>query len=309
MSIVTSPIDLSLLPVPDALENLDFETVYDSRVEQFIQLWPRDIQQQVRETLQLESEPITLLLQENAYRELIIRQRINETVRRVLLAFARGSDLDHIGARYYVYRLVVQQADPSASPPKPLIMESDEAFLERIQDAYEGLSVAGPRGAYVFHARSADGRVLDAVSISPEPCDVVVAVLSAEGDGTASEELLEVVRRALNDDEVRPIADRLTVQSSEIIPFEVRARLHMNTDGPGRLQALQLATENVQKFVGRRRRQGWSVWLSKLDALMHVEGVERVEILSPATDVELTPLQSARCISIDITDADGTVLL
>lgn len=308
MAIVSSPIDLSRLPVPEALEQISFEDVFRARANHFVSLWPADVQDQVSQTLELESEPVTLVLQENAYREILIRQRVNETVRRVLLAFARGSDLDHIGARYYVKRLVVQEADPTASPAKPLIMESDDAYLERIQDAYEGLSVAGPRGAYVFHARSADGQVLDAVAISPEPCDVVVAVLSSEGDGTANQQLLDVVEKALNDEEVRPVADRVTVVSSDVVPFAVRARLHMSTDGPGRLQALSLAIKNVKDFTTRRRRQGWSVWLSKLDSLMHVEGVERVEILEPAIDLELSPLQSAWCTAVDIVDAEGTVL-
>src|SRR5690606_18594451 len=148
MSIVTSPIDLSLLPVPDALEVVNFEQIYAARKQRLVDLFPADVQEEVYETLALESEPMSKLLQENSYREMVIRQRVSECVRRVLLAVARGSDLDHIGARYYVKRLVVQEADPNATPPLPQIMEGDDAFLERIQDAFEGLSVAGPRGAY-----------------------------------------------------------------------------------------------------------------------------------------------------------------
>jgi phage-related baseplate assembly protein len=305
MSIVTSPIDLSLLPTPDAIEAIDFETIYASRKQKLVDLFPASVQQDVYDTLALESEPMSIVLQENSYREIVIRQRINECVRRVLLAFAKGADLDHIGARYYVKRLVVQQADPNASPPLPLIMESDDSLLERIQDAYEGLSTAGPRGAYIFHTRSADGRVLDATAVSPDPCDVVISVLSAEGDGTASEELLDIVRAALNDEEVRPLGDRVTVQSSVIVDYSVRAKLHMKTSGPGCEQAIALATARVTEFVGRRQRQGWSVWLDKLDSLLHVEGVERVEIEEPAAHIVLDESQAARCIAVDVTDADA----
>lgn len=303
MGLVSSPIDISQLPAPDALEILDFEAIYDERKNKLIDLFPESVQQEVRETLKLESEPMTKLVQENSYRELVIRQRINECVRRVLLAFAKGSDLDHIGARYFVKRLVVQPANPSSIPPEPEILESDDAFLERIQDAYEGLSVAGPRGAYIFHTRSADGRVMDAQAFSPEPCDVVVSVLSYEDDGTASEDLLNVVRKALNDEEIRPLGDRVTVQSSIIVTYRVEAVLHMKSYGPGNELSLTQAIENITNFVNRRNRQGWSVWVDKLDALMHVEGVEHVERIEPATNVLLDETEAARCTDIQITIA------
>lgn len=306
MSIVSSPIDLSLLPEPDALEVVDFETIYAARKTKLVSLFPQDVQDQVYQTLALESEPMSKLLQENAYRETVIRQRINESVRRVLLAFAKGADLEHIGARYYVKRLVVQTADPTANPPRLLIMESDESLLERIQDAYEGLSTAGPRGAYIFHARSADGRVMDVTAISPAPCDVELYVLSSEDDGTASSELLETVATAVNDDDVRPLGDRVTVLSSEIVDYAIKVRLHLKSSGPGRDQSIMEAERRVTEFAHQRKRQGRSVWLDKLDSLLHVEGVERVEIDEPMAHIELGPDQAARCVSIEVLDADAS---
>ncbi|STM65051.1 Baseplate assembly protein GpJ [Escherichia coli] len=74
-----------------------------------------------------------------------------------------------------------------------------------------------------FHARSADGRVADASATSPAPAEVVLTVLSREGDGTAEKDLLDVVEKALNSENVRPVADRLTVRSAEIIPYRVEA--------------------------------------------------------------------------------------
>jgi len=304
MGLISSPIALAQLPRPDAIETLDFEAIYAQRKNKLIDLFAPEVQDEVRQTLKLESEPMAKLLQENAYRELIIRQRINECVRRVLLAFARGADLDHIGARYNVKRLVVQAADPNAVPPVLEIKESDDAFLERIQDAYEGLSVAGPRGAYIFHARSADGRVMDAQAFSPAPCEVTVAILSHEGNGTASPGLLNVVRAALNDEHVRPLGDRVTVQSAQIVDYTVKAVLHLSSYGPGSGLVLQTAIAQVSQFVHRRQRQGWSVWVDKLDALMHVAGVEHVERIHPAQDMVLELTQAARCTAIDITLAE-----
>lgn len=82
-------------------------------------------------------------------------------------------------------RLTVTPADNDAVPPVAAVMESDEALRLRVPAAFEGLSVAGPTAAYEFHARSADGRVADASATSPAPAEVVLTVLSREGDGTA----------------------------------------------------------------------------------------------------------------------------
>ncbi|EAV3155045.1 baseplate assembly protein, partial [Salmonella enterica] len=181
-----------------------------------ISLYPEDQQEAVARTLALESEPIVKLLQENAYREVIWRQRVNEAARAVMLAYAIDSDLDNIGGNFSVERLVVTPADDTTIPPTPAEMELDADYRLRIQQAFEGLSVAGPVGAYQYHGRSADGRVGDISVISPSPACVTISVLSRENNGVASEELLAIVRNALNAEDVRPVADRVTVQSAEI---------------------------------------------------------------------------------------------
>lgn len=82
------------------------------------------------------------------------------------------------------------------------------AYRLCIQQAFEGLSTTGSTGSYQFHGRSADGRVADISVISPESECVTVSVLSRENNGVASYELLDIVRDALNDVDVRPVADR-----------------------------------------------------------------------------------------------------
>ncbi|CNF68554.1 baseplate assembly protein J [Yersinia enterocolitica] len=202
-------IDLSLLPPPFVVEELDYETLLAERKATLISLYPEEQRAAVARTLSLESEPLVKLLQENAYREVILRQRVNDAARAVMVAYAVGSDLDQLGANNNVERLVIIPADPTAIPPIESVMESDSDFRVRIPQAFEGLSVAGPTGAYEYHAKSADGRVADASAISPTPACVTVTVLSREGNGEASNELLAVVEAALNDENTRPVADRV----------------------------------------------------------------------------------------------------
>lgn len=154
-------VDLSLLAAPDVVDELDYETILAERKATLVSLYPEEQQEAVARTLTLESEPIVKLLQENAYREVIWRQRVNESARAVMLAYAAGNDLDNIGANFSVGRLVITPAEESTLPPTPAVMESDTDYRLRIQQAFEGMSVAGSGGAYQFHGRSADGRVAD----------------------------------------------------------------------------------------------------------------------------------------------------
>src|SRR5690606_5214172 len=86
-------VDLSQLAAPDVVETLDYETILTERKATLVSLYPADQQEAVARTLALESEPIVKLLQENAYREVIWRQRVNEAARAVMLAYAAGADL------------------------------------------------------------------------------------------------------------------------------------------------------------------------------------------------------------------------
>lgn len=298
-------IDLSQLPAPDVVEALDYERILETRKARYLALFAQEDRDAVAKALALESEPLVITLQENAEREVILRQRINDAARSVLLAFARGTDLEHIAAEYGVSRLVVRPADPAAVPPVEAIYEGDDELRERAQLAWEGLSTAGPRDGYIFHALSADGQVADATATSPEPCDIVVCVLSHEGDGTASPELLAKVGAKLNDEDIRPMGDRVTLQSSSIITYSVRAVLHMKGEGPGRSVALEAATRACRAYVNRPRRAGVSVWQSAINAALHVEGVAHLELIEPAADMVLDPTQAATCVAVEVTIAPG----
>src|SRR5471032_2389355 len=115
-------IDLSQLPAPDVVEQLDYESLFEERKSTLISLYPVEQQEAIRRTLSFESEPLVKLLQENAYREVILRQRVNEAARAVMVAYATGSDLDQLAANTNVGRLVLQPADQTTIPPTDAVM-------------------------------------------------------------------------------------------------------------------------------------------------------------------------------------------
>jgi len=293
-------IDLSQLPAPDVVEALDYERILDERKTTLVSLFPADQQEAITRTLALESEPLTKFLEENAYREVVWRQRVNEAARAVMLAYATRSDLDAVAANSNTARLVIVPADESTFPPTPAVMESDTDLRLRAQQAFEGLSVAGPVGAYEYHGRSADGRVADISAVSPSPACVTISVLSREGDGTASPELLAIIDKALNAEDVRPVGDRVTVQSAKIVPYQIDATLFLYP-GPESEPIRQAAEQKLKAYITAQRRLGRDIRLSAIYAALHVEGVQRVVLNAPQKDIVLDQSQASWCTAWKIT--------
>lgn len=292
-------IDLSQLPAPDVIESLDVEVIFSERKAALIAAMPEDLREAIARTLELESDPLTKLLQENAYRELLLRQRVNEAALASMVAFATGADLDQLAANNNVKRLVLSPGDDNAIPPIPPVYESDSDFRVRIPGAFEGLSVAGPVGSYEYHARSADGRIADASVISPAPAYVTVTILSREGDGTAPADLVEKVTTALNDEDVRPVADRVTVQSAKIVNYDIDAVIYCYPS-PEYEPITAAAEAQLKRYVTEQHRLGRDIVLSAIYAALHVQGVQRVEIKKPVADIKLDKTQASYCTNMNV---------
>ncbi|MEY0512947.1 baseplate J/gp47 family protein [Providencia manganoxydans] len=292
-------IDLSQLPAPDVIESLDVEVIFSERKAALIAAMPEDLREAIARTLELESDPLTKLLQENAYRELLLRQRVNDAALASMVAFATGADLDQLAANNNVKRLILSPGDDNAIPPIPPVYESDSDFRVRIPGAFEGLSVAGPVGSYEYHARSADGRIADASVISPAPAYVTVTILSREGDGTAPADLVEKVTTALNDEDVRPVADRVTVQSAKIVNYDIDAVIYCYPS-PEYEPITAAAEAQLKRYVTEQHRLGRDIVLSAIYAALHVQGVQRVEIKKPVADIKLDKTQASYCSNISV---------
>ncbi|WP_257757093.1 baseplate J/gp47 family protein [Burkholderia glumae] len=293
----TTPIDLSQLPAPDIVEELDYETILAEKKARLVSLYPKEQQDEIAATLELESEPMVKLLQEGAYEKMLLLALMNEKARGILLAYAKRSTLEHIGALFDVDRLLISPGDPDQGINP--VYEDDDSLRERIQLAPRGFSVAGPDDAYVFHARAADGRVKAATAYSPSPCVMIVTVLSREGDGTASQELIDIVKKAL--EKKRPQADEVIVQSAKIVPYAIRATLRF-FNGPDRAVALAEAKKKTLQFAESMHRPGSEVTKDGLYASMRVAGVQKVLLDTPAEGVPIAIDQAPYCTGIELTD-------
>ncbi|EGW22164.1 baseplate assembly protein [Methylobacter tundripaludum] len=313
-------IDLSQIPAPNIVEALSFETIF---AEMLADLQSRDN----TFTALLESDPAYKVLEVAAYRELVLRQRVNDAARGVMLATARRTDLDQIGANYNVERLLITPADPTAIPPVAAVFEQDEPFKRRIQLAFEGLTTAGSEGSYIFHGLSASGDVADiavdsvefhlnesgavvidygANLLTPEPGMVAITVLSRIGNGAADAPLLSLVDTALRADKVRPLTDRLTVRSVEVIGYTADATLYFY-DGPSSATALQAAAGALDIYIAAAHKIGEDITLAGIYAALKQPGVQNVILASPVADIVIGNYQVGYCTGVTLTNGGVNV--
>lgn len=291
--------DLSKIPPPEVVKQLDYEAILAARKERFINEYPSEEQEYWRTVLALESEPVTKLLEECAYAELLFRQELNESAQSLMLAYAKGADLDQIAANYDIERLVIQAADDAVNPPKEEILESDEALRRRVQEAFEVLSTAGPEAAYINLARRADGSIKDVSAVSPSPAHVVVTVLGHAETGVVEKVVLDKVSEAVNAKNRRPVADRVEVKAAEVLEYRVEATLKMYAT-PDYVPILTKAEAALKKAVEENFLIGRDVSLSMIYKALRVEGVQDVAIAQPVANIAVSPTQAARCVGITV---------
>lgn len=290
-------VDLSQLPFPDAVEVIDFETILAEMLLDF------QARMEVFEpgfTALIESDPAYKILEVAAYREVLLRQRVNEAIKAVCLAYAIDNDQDNIAARYNVERLLLDPGDPDAVPPVEPTYESNEDFRRRIQLSFEGFSVAGPEAAYKFHGISADADVLDISVQRPDPGDILITVLSRVDDGVASSELLDAVEAKLSDETIRPLNDTVIVQGADIETYTVVAELEL-LSGPDPDVVLAAAQAKLDEYTANAFRLGVDIVRSSIFAALHQPGVYRVNLTTPAADIPITPSQAPRCTGTTLT--------
>ncbi|WP_054209313.1 baseplate assembly protein [Bosea vaviloviae] len=226
-----TPIDLSLYPISDVVEALDFESYLARDRADFTTRWEArrllNPSLPAADTLLLESEPSAINLQVGAGRELLLRGHVNDRIRALTLAGALGRALDHIGITYYrTPRRVITPATETV----PAVLEDDETYRHRLAIAPESWSTAGPVGAYLFWALSASGDVLDVAAYSEDEGVTLaprIRVVLYARPGADEALLIATVRQALSRVDIRPMGDLVTVEIATVLPFDMTVILRL----------------------------------------------------------------------------------
>jgi phage-related baseplate assembly protein len=276
-------IDLSGLAPPDIIETLDYEAIVTAMRDDLVERFPL-----IAGVIDLEGEPARKLIQAFAYRELRLRARVNDAARAVLLASSYGTNLDHLGALFATAR---QEG------------ENDDRFRRRIQLASEAFSVAGPEGAYQYHALTVAPWARDVSAVSHRPGVVVVVTVLKEGaDPMPTLAEREAIRLHLRDEAIRPLTDVVEVMPPAIRRTRIVAKLTLYP-GPDGEMVRQRALTAVTSWVEKNRMLGMNLRRSALYAALHQEGVHSVDLISPGEDLILDVTEVYAVDAIEVTVA------
>ena len=268
--------DLVSLPAPAVIEPLSFETIFSELQTEFQSRYPDY-------SALLASDPTVKLLEVAAYREVLLRNRINEAAKASLLAFATGSDLDHLADFYGVTRLTD---------------ETDEALRLRTRQRIIGFANAGGAAHYRYWALSASPEVADVEVDSPEPGRVRVSVLAKGEEQTVSNAVLDAVRAVVLRDDIRVLTDTIEVVPAELIPVMVHARLWLYPDAP--METLTSIQAVFAFTLAACAGLGWDLTRSWIVGQLQRAGVHKVDLVSPATDIRVAANQAVRLLSLNL---------
>lgn len=277
---MTTLSDLASLPTPAVIETLSFETIFSELQAEFQSRYPDY-------SALLASDPAVKLLEVAAYREVLLRNRINAAAKASLLAFATGSDLGHLAAFYGVTRL---------------LNENDEALRLRTRQRIIGFSNAGGAAHYRYWALSASPEVADVEVDSPEPGRVRISVLAKEGDHadgvTVPDAVLDAVRAVVLRDDIRVLTDTVEVVPAELIPVTVAARVWLYHDTP--MAAFEAIDARFKDALAAQSGLGWDLTPSWVIGELQRPGVHKVELLSPTVDIRANANQAVRLMHLNL---------
>lgn len=287
-------LDLSRFPAPLAIPGIDYEVILRERKLRFVALLKQSGIDYDVEGLETDTGIITQ--QADAYRELLMLAAVNDAVRAGMVAFAVGADLDHLAAFYRLTRRVIAPAAGAT----PAVMESDDELRRRTLLAPEAFATAGTHGGYVFHALTADVRVINADVWTPAPGEVRVAIQAREGLGAAGSDIVEAVRAHLYRKDIKPLTDVVSVSSVSLHEYAIDVTVYVRP-GPDPLAVKTAAADSLSTMVAARRMPGRDVPVSAVIAAASVGPVDRVAVASPLSDVVMGNGELAVCTGINVT--------
>lgn len=218
-----------------------------------------------------------------AYREMLLRSAINETGKQNLVAFASGVMLDYLGQFFGVTRLAG---------------ESDDNLRERIRLAPETYSTTGSRRAYIYHAMTADERVIDAEAINVDNRVQVYVLTDTE---SVPDELIDKVQKAVNDDKHRPLSDYVTTFPAIAHPYELMVELVVQAD-TNRTELEKQVHSQLDALVHKlRSKLGLFVVPSQIIQAIQHSSIEQIIIKEPSQLISVLPYEYALCTQMNIT--------
>jgi len=179
--------------------------------------------------------------------------------------------------------------------------ETDIQLRARVKLAAASFSVAGPKGAYEFFAKSADPTIVDVKSVTTNPGEVTLYPLCKDGT-LAAQPIKDAILAICGDEKIRPQNDTVLVADPSVIEYQITVQLTTYT---GAINAEVLAQVNAALNDYKQTRLnslGVDIVISQINALCVITGkVYKAVVISPAADIVADESTYTRCTGITVT--------
>ena len=160
--------------------------------------------------------------------------------------------------------------------------ESDENLKERIYSIPGSYSTAGPAGAYIFHTKNVSSEIGDVAVSSPEPCEVVVKFIMADGS-LPSAAMIQKVQDYLDDNDIRPLTDVVTVGAPNTATYNINLTYYIGASDTSAVSTIQADVDAAVSAynIWQTEKIGRDINPSYLIKKIMEAGAKRVVVNSP----------------------------
>ncbi len=159
---------------------------------------------------------------------------------------------------------------------------NDDEYYSLMRAGMDAFSCAGPKGAYIYHAKKVSRHIADVVPIRPSPGCVDIYILMDDGTA-ASDEIKNKVLAECNADDVRPLTDFVSAKDPEEITYDIEIKYFVPSDSLKSSVAIRNDIEAaVAQYVKwQSGKLGRDINPSYLLALLMTTGIKRAELSNP----------------------------
>ena len=170
---------------------------------------------------------------------------------------------------------------------------TDAEFYELMRQSMEAFSVAGPSGAYKYHAMQVSTELKDVIAVNPKKDDAgqqidgagLVEIYALGPDGEpASETMKAAILEACSADEVRPLTDHVSVKDPIPAEYSIDLTYYLPRTSPqGGAAIVSAVNETVEAFkVWQSEKLGRDINPSVLIGMLMDCGIKRCVVRSPS---------------------------
>ena len=160
--------------------------------------------------------------------------------------------------------------------------EDDERFRERIRLSLERFTNAGSKEAYIYHTKTVHQDIEDVSVFSPQPGVVKVVFLLKNGQ-LPDAQMIELVRKHLSDEKVRPLTDQVIVSAPQVVNYDISLTYYIHRKDEALVSQIQeKVNKAVQDFIDwTKSKIGRDVLPEELIRRVKEAGAYRVSLTAP----------------------------